>query len=94
MKQKKERLIEVLQELELLLAKNESTIWHDWMTQSRDLLVNSDYSGIELLLSAYGGMGSFNDLILDKPAADNQLMTLRTKAWDLADTIRREQQLE
>jgi hypothetical protein len=26
--------------------------------------MDSDYSGIEYLQSAYGGMGSFNDLIL------------------------------
>jgi carbohydrate-selective porin OprB len=36
-------------------------------------LLGSDYSGIEYLLSAYGGMGSLNELILGQSYVDGVL---------------------
>jgi hypothetical protein len=38
--------------------------WRKWIASARSRLVNSDYSGVEYLLDAYGGMRSFNDLVI------------------------------
>ena len=102
-----EGLLKILDELIYLLESDDETHWSHWMRQSRDRLLNSDYSGIEKLFSAYGGMGSFNDLGIgqtykngklrwkEKYAEKNsELDRLRTKAWELADRIRRESELE
>jgi hypothetical protein len=72
------------------------------MRQAWARLLNSDYSGIEHLLSAYGGMGSFNDLVICQSyengqfrwkegyvEKNNQLDELRGKARELADHIKR-----
>ena len=85
-----ESLLDVLQEMEALLTANGEKRWRNWIVRSRDKLVNSDSSGIELLLSAYGGMASFNDLVLDKSDDDCKLQGLRSKAWELANVIRLE----
>lgn len=40
------------------------------MRKAQTSLEDSDYSGITCLLSAYGGMGSLNDLILGQTFDD------------------------
>jgi hypothetical protein len=67
----------------------------------------SDYSGIEYLLSAYGGMGSFNDLVLGQTLANgrfewkrghielnDRLGALRSRAWELAQAIKRSHEIQ
>ena len=101
---KTKELIEVLEALITLLRENEENHWSNWMAQAKKMVASSDYSGIEKVLSAYGGMGSFNDLILGtyeesgslhkSPQHDQineQLSSLRTRAWELAEAIRHEQ---
>jgi hypothetical protein len=61
---KTEELICVLGQLAAMLESDGDTHWSLWMRKARARLMDSDYSGIEYLQSAYGGMGSFNDLIL------------------------------
>jgi hypothetical protein len=61
---KTEELICVLDQLAAMLESDGDTHWSLWMRKARARLMDSDYSGIEYLKSAYGGMGSFNDLIL------------------------------
>ncbi|QHF50978.1 DUF6966 domain-containing protein [Pseudomonas sp. Tul1A2] len=61
---KTEELICVLDQLAAMLESDGDTHWSLWMRKARARLMDSDYSGIEYLQSAYGGMGSFNDLIL------------------------------
>ncbi|MNP82658.1 hypothetical protein D3C76_1813750 [compost metagenome] len=64
-------------------------------------MLGSDFSGIEYLLSAYGGMGSLNDLILGQNYVDGTLswkpghvelnekfIELRDKAEQLANAIK------
>jgi len=50
-----EELLKILDELIHLLESDGETHWSHWMRRSRDRLLNLDYSGIEKLLSAYGG---------------------------------------
>ena len=49
--------------IQLLEEANESH-WSKWLSVSLGRIENGDFSGIEHLLGAFGGMGSFNDLIL------------------------------
>ena len=96
-------LVTVIDELIQLLEADGEEHWSRWMRASRDRLSVSDHSGIEHLLSAYGGMGSFNDLVVCQSyengqfhwkegyvEKNNQLNDLRSKAWELANSIRRE----
>ena len=100
---KLDELLEVLAEIIELLESDGEQHWSKWMRQSRARLVNSDYSGIKHLLSAYGGMGSFNDLVIGQCyendqfrwkeghiEKNNRLAELRSKAWEMADVMRRE----
>jgi hypothetical protein len=95
-------LIEILNEIIQLLELDGEKHWSRWMRQSRERLLKSDYSGVEHLLSAYGGMGSFNDLVICQSyengqfrwkdghvEKNNRLDELRGKAWELANYIRR-----
>ena len=97
-------LIAVLSELIELLERDSETHWSNWMRNAKSRIEASDYSGITHLLGAYGGMGSFNDLILGQSLQrgkivwkDNQaelneeLSRLRSEAWELATYIKRSQ---
>lgn len=99
---KLDELLETLSDIIQLLESDGEQHWSRWIHQSYERLRNSDYSGIELLLSAYGGMGSFNDLVICQSYEDglfrwkesyteknDKLDVLRGKAWELADDIRR-----
>jgi hypothetical protein len=96
-------LIQVLQAVERLLDEQHETRWRNWISMSRRRLINSDFAGIEKLLSAYGGMGSFNDLVVGYyerdgtvcqrnggEQANQTLNTLRDRAWELATAIKHE----
>jgi hypothetical protein len=94
------KLLETLDEIILLLESDGEQHWSTWIRQSRERLQSSDCSGIEHFRSAYGGMGSFNDLIICQNyengkfywedghvEKNNRLNELRGKAWELADEI-------
>ncbi|MCP1518682.1 hypothetical protein J2Y74_002992 [Pseudomonas migulae] len=101
---KTEELIRVLDQLATVLESDGNTHWSLWIRKARALLLDSDYSGIEYLRSAFGGMGSLNDLILGQ-SSDNGVLCwkpghvelnerfdeLRNKAAQLADFIKRSQ---
>jgi hypothetical protein len=95
-------LLRVLDAIVELLDKDEETHWRTWMHESRTRILNADYSGIEHLLGAFGGMGSFNDLVIAQGRIDGQfawkpgykekndrLSALRDRAETLARNIRR-----
>ena len=96
------KLIQALDELIELLDSDDESHWSAWMRSARDRLAADDGSGIEKILGAYGGMGSFNDLILGqrtfgsrlewKPGAqalNGRLEELRSGIYDLAIALRR-----
>ena len=98
-----DELLEILSEIIKLLESDGEQHWSRWMRRSRDRLLKSDYSGIEYLLSAYGGMGSFNDLVICQSYEDGQfrwkvghieknhrLDELRGNAWEMAEQIQRD----
>lgn len=99
---KTEELICVLDQPAAMLESDGDTHWSLWMRKARARLMESDYFGIEYLQSAYGGMGSFNDLILGQ-SHDNGVLCwkpghvelnerfdeLRNEAAKLSDFIKR-----
>lgn len=104
MGQRTEDLIDVLAQLIKVLESGGEMHWSRWMRKARALLIGSDYSGITCLLSAYGGMGSFNDLVLGqnlnegiyswKPGdvdMNDNLQKLRNRAAELALETQRSQ---
>ena len=105
MGQMTEQLIDVLDQLAIVLESDGATDWSQWMRKAKAHLMNSDYYGVEYLLSAFGGMGSLNDLILGQHHVDGvwawkpghvELNTrfdaLRSEAAALASAIKRTQQ--
>ena len=101
------QLIAILEQIIGILDADGERHWRKWMATSRSRLLNSDYSGIEHLLGAYGGMGSFNDLVIGQSVvnrqfywkdgareANDKLDTLRTEAYQVADFIKRNHETE
>lgn len=74
--------------------------WVDWLTRARESLAHSDAQGLDHLRSAFGGMGSLNDLVIhpmnghtvDAGSIDrlnDELTQLRSDVYRLAITLRR-----
>ena len=91
------KLVDILSELVALLEADGNSHWSKWMSSAKERISKGDSWGIQKLLGAYGGMGSFNDLIVGqsmnngkfewKPNAEIQndrLDALRSEAFDLA----------
>lgn len=100
-------LLVVLTKLMSLLSSDGERNWSAWMLRAKTRLENSDFSGVEYLLSAYGGMGSFSDFVAGqdmvagqfawKPgyvALNDELDALRSKAWSLAMDIKLDHAVE
>jgi len=91
-------LIGKLKELVAFLDKQNESHWCAWFKRSLSMIESSDYQGIERVLGAYGGMGSFNDLVLSKkledgsysilPEANNYLDELRNSIAEKASYIK------
>src|SRR5579859_8136099 len=82
-------LIQVLTDLTRLLREFGDHHWAAWMDKARTLIVASDYYGIEYLSSAYGGMGSFNDVFSVPKERFHEFDRLRRRAAALAYLIRK-----
>lgn len=65
------KLAELLDEAESLLRQHQIPRWADWLAKDAQLIRNKDFYGIEHLRSAFGGMGSLNDLNLAVRHSDN-----------------------
>jgi hypothetical protein len=102
---KTKSLIETLTELSSLLRQHDEQHWASWIDSDLRRIGSGDLNGVTHLLSAYGGMGSFNDLVLH-PAnghrvdtasivrVNDALSLLRSRAWILADQISRKAVVE
>ncbi|SMX31417.1 DUF6966 domain-containing protein [Actibacterium lipolyticum] len=81
--------MESLTHLEKLLAQHEKGHWLKKVRRVRQIAENSDGYCVQLFLGLYGGMGSFNDLVLDAPASANDLLHReRRRAYELAQVLR------
>ena len=103
---KTKELVEVLAKLEALLDSDGEQHWRAWLLRAKARLEASDYSGVEYLLRAYGGMGSFNDFIAAQSFVNGQFTwkpgyvelndeidALRSKAWELATDLKRNHEI-
>ena len=88
-----ESIIEVLED-------DGETHWQTYMAEVRAMFLRGDRRAVQKLLGAYGGMGSFNDLVLghrvvdgetvvrdDMAALNERLDGLRTSAWTQAKEL-------
>jgi len=94
-------LTDKLREACALLVATGEEHWARWMSQSLSEIENGNLSGVDQLLNAYGGMGSFNDLILTSYEGHSlddadcrrwnlQLDSLRSEMYALATKIARQ----
>ena len=91
-----EQLIAVVDEIVALLERYEEHHWAHLMRESRQAVARGG-RGYQSVFSRYGGMGSFNDLIIAQHLSGNamtepndRLDALRTQAYDLAIQVRDE----
>jgi hypothetical protein len=107
MDRKRKELISILDQIIQLLNDDGKIHWFERISDYRDRISNSDYYAIEDLLSDYGGMGSFNDLVLgylrengkntwkdNANQLNEQLRILQSRAFALATDINMNNQLD
>lgn len=94
------RLADTLDELASFLMAHSEPTWGEWIAKDANLVRRGDGYGVTHFLSAFGGMGSLNDLgfhPIDGKAAsisaaeelNKQLGDLVGRAWTQADALRR-----
>jgi hypothetical protein len=85
---------------EALLHSFDQIHWADWLRKDAQRIRGLDFYGIEHLLSAYGGMGSLNDVVLQTndhrglllPQAENERWDmLRTEIYSIAMKLKAEE---
>ncbi|QXE07330.1 hypothetical protein BJG93_36515 (plasmid) [Paraburkholderia sprentiae WSM5005] len=91
-------LAQMLDQAEALLRSYGQVRWAEWLTKDARLIRSLDGYGLEHLLSAYGGMGSLNDVVLQRSnggvgvlldVGDNERFDkLRSEIYDLARRLR------
>ncbi len=95
-----EQLLLDLDELVNLLRKYGENQWADWIAEDRIGLTAFETKAIEHLLSAFGGMGGFNDFFLhpskghsieeaDVPAVEELLGDLSDQIWSNAKYLKK-----
>jgi hypothetical protein len=91
-------LAELIEKAQALLTKHGEKHWASWLEQDTRRIRNLDLYGIEHFLSAFGGMGSINDLVLhpinghliqesETDAANTELANLLNRASALAKKL-------
>lgn len=60
---KTRQLLNIIDEIILLLKTYQVSDWQHFLLKVKNRLTCLDYSGVALFQSAYGGMGSINDLV-------------------------------
>jgi len=97
-KDKTHQLIFILEQIAHLLVTHGEQHWSAWITRDVTAIKKYDANGIVHFLSAYGGMGSFNDLWLcsenghridesEVIEINDNLSALRSEAYTLAKKI-------
>lgn len=97
-----EELASLLDEAAQLLRLYGHSYWADWLSLDARRIRNLDFYGIEHLLSAFGGMGSLNDLSLLQPdvevpgghdleADDKTVCQLISRVYGLASKLYRDE---
>ena len=82
-------LISALDQITTILRSSNESHWATWLERDRKLIANGDFYGVEHLLQAFGGMGSFNDFGVGDPARDGKIDALRGVIYDHAAALKR-----
>jgi hypothetical protein len=90
------KLASLLRDIEAHLATNSAERWAAMISRCRASVEQSDASGLHGFVAMFGGMGSLNDLVLQRDAqmlvAENdRLQALLSDAWSLATKLQREE---
>jgi len=91
--------LRALDDLIKLLRRYGVRDWPTWLERDRALIDDGDAQGLDHLLSAFGGMGSLNDLVIhptnghdirldDTARVDHDLMRLTGEVHHLAGKLR------
>lgn len=75
-----------IEEMIALLEEGGHSHWANWFKQSRNLIDTGKFqASFTKTMSAYGGMGSFNDVFWNLPAEKfERLEKIRGKIWSYA----------
>jgi hypothetical protein len=90
-----------MKELETLLGNVGEDFWRDWIRKDLTKIEHGDRYALDHFLKAFGGMGSFNDLVIHPvngheiseehiAPANDRLGVLRSRAWASARAMQRE----
>ncbi|MEI8021413.1 MAG: hypothetical protein WCH39_24605 [Schlesneria sp.] len=96
------KLILAVTQAERLLRRYSITDWADTLNRAATLITGSDFSGVDDLFSIFGGMGSFNDIVIHplngNPIEDseidrvnNDFQSLKTDIYEIVTALRRYQ---
>lgn len=95
-----ESLVLKLREAERLLRDHQEPRWADWLSNDAQRIHRLDFYGVEHLLLAFGGMGSLNDVVLQRHEGavsialqkENELFdALREEIYSLAHKLKSEE---
>jgi len=97
------RLTKVIEEAEHLLRKHGEETWANWLAEGCSRIRDRDFTGIEHILSGFGGMGSFNDVYIcsanhhaikerDVVRVNERLRVLSSGIYELAHELHDEEQ--
>ena len=91
-------LSRALHELEAILREQGVPHWADKVARCAQSVDQSDAYGLTRFLSLFGGMGSLNDLVLQRGGValtheNDELDRLRERAWNLANSLQHERSL-
>lgn len=92
------RLVKLIDSAVSLMISVEERHWASWLEKDAQYIRADDSYGIKHFLSAFGGMGSINDLIIhpmnghhikdsEIESINNQLQTLLSESYDIAYEI-------
>src|SRR2546423_11497543 len=65
-------LLKAIDECVAILRSANETFFADWLENDRARIATGKTRALQHLLSAYGGMGSINDIIVSNPKATKQ----------------------
>jgi hypothetical protein len=82
-------LAALLRQMTALLQRQDKTDWAEKLDHCRVIIESSDPYGITRLLALFRGPASLNQMRLDHRGENDRFAALRTRAWAIAERIRK-----
>ncbi|WP_102916173.1 DUF6966 domain-containing protein [Phaeobacter inhibens] len=84
-----DQFIQCLLRIEQILTEHQEEFWLSKIVRVRRATENSDGHCVRSFLSFFGGMGSFNDLVLNAPRSANDVLDReRRRGYELAQALK------